>query len=76
MHLADEALETIVTSGYNLAFGARFLKRYIDEHIKVPMSARWKDGNHFDVTVRDGHLIVEPAPAGLPSSDDALALGA
>jgi ATP-dependent Clp protease ATP-binding subunit ClpA len=76
MHVSDAALEAIVTHGYSLAFGARFLKRYIDDHVKAPMSARWKDGNHFDVTVRDGLLIVEPAPAGLPSSDDALALGA
>src|SRR5262249_17470091 len=74
MHLSDEALESIVTNGYNLAFGARFLKRYIDDHVKVPMSARWKEGSHFDVLVRDGQLIVEPAPARLPSAQDAFAL--
>ena len=76
MHLSDEALEVIVANGYNMAFGARFLKRYIDDHVKVPMSASWKDGNHFDVTVCDGQLKVEPAPARLPSSHDAFALGA
>jgi ATP-dependent Clp protease ATP-binding subunit ClpA len=31
MHISDDAIEAIVTNGYNLAFGARFLKRYIDE---------------------------------------------
>ena len=32
-----------------MAFGARFLKRFIDEQIKLPISAQWKDGSHFDV---------------------------
>ena len=40
----DEALELIVPKGYSLAFGARFLKRFIDEQIKLPISAQWKDG--------------------------------
>ena len=36
----DEALELIVTQGYSMAFGARFLKRVIDEQIKLPISAQ------------------------------------
>jgi ATP-dependent Clp protease ATP-binding subunit ClpA len=75
MRLSDEALELIVTGGYDLAFGARFLKRFIDEHVKVPMSARWKDGTHFDVVAREGQLVVEPASAPIPASNNALALG-
>ena len=42
------------TKGYSLAFGARFLKRFIDEHIKLPISARWKEGSHFSVRAREG----------------------
>ena len=38
--------------GYSLAFGARFLKRVIDEQIKLPISARWKEGSHFEVSRR------------------------
>src|SRR6185369_2614277 len=49
MKIESEALEVVVQKGYNMAFGARFLKRYIDEHIKLPISARWKEGTHFDV---------------------------
>ena len=41
----------MVAKGYSMAFGARFLKRFIDEHIKLPISAQWKDGSHFDVKV-------------------------
>ena len=54
IHVTDEALELIVTQGYSLAFGARFLKRVIDERIKLPISARWKEGSHFEVMRRRG----------------------
>ena len=43
-----------MVQGYSIAFGARFLKRFIDEQIKLPISAQWKAGTHFDVTVKDG----------------------
>jgi ATP-dependent Clp protease ATP-binding subunit ClpA len=74
IRVTEEALEVIVTQGYSLAFGARFLKRVIDERVKLPLSEQWKDGAHFDVRVRDGELVVEPA-AQLLSADDALAYG-
>src|SRR5579864_6768373 len=49
-----EALELIVTQGYSLAYGARFLKRVIDERIKLPISTRWREGSHFHVRVVNG----------------------
>jgi ATP-dependent Clp protease ATP-binding subunit ClpA len=67
----DEALELVVTSGYNIAFGARFLKRFIDEHIKLPISSKWKSGSHFDVLVKDGAIVVE---AGITKASAAGAL--
>ncbi|HXD73130.1 MAG TPA: AAA family ATPase, partial [Vicinamibacterales bacterium] len=60
--ITDEALEKVVTLGYSLAYGARFLKRMIDEHIKLPISARWKEASSFDVVVREGQLSVDAAP--------------
>jgi ATP-dependent Clp protease ATP-binding subunit ClpA len=66
--VADEALEAIVTRGYSMAFGARFLKRFIDEQVKLPISARWRDGVHFDVKVADGQIVVVPSVAAAPSS--------
>jgi ATP-dependent Clp protease ATP-binding subunit ClpA len=59
--VGNDALEEIVTKGYSMAFGARFLKRFIDEHVKLPISARWKEGSHFDVRIRSGAIAVEPA---------------
>jgi ATP-dependent Clp protease ATP-binding subunit ClpA len=68
----DDALELVVVNGYSMAFGARFLKRFIDEHIKLPISTQWKDGSHFDVKAKDGQLVVEP---GLTKVSSAVAYG-
>jgi ATP-dependent Clp protease ATP-binding subunit ClpA len=73
--IQDEALEKIVAQGYSMAFGARFLKRVIDEKIKMPVSERWHQGSHFDVLVKDGEVHVEPAPGKAPAPDQALAYG-
>src|SRR6202163_2052310 len=69
------ALELMVKQGYSLAFGARFLKRMIDERIKLPISARWREGSHFSVKAVDGELTVEVSPAGLVAADEGLAYG-
>ena len=71
----EDALELIVTNGYSIGFGARFLKRYIDEHVKLPISARWKDGSHFAVKAHGGELTVEPSISKIGSADQALAYG-
>ena len=75
IHVEDAALELIVTRGYSLAFGARFLKRFIDEQVKLPISERWKEGSHFDVRACEGEIQVEAAPAKIVSADEALAYG-
>src|SRR5204863_9953286 len=59
LQVEDEALEKLVTVGYSLQYGARFLKRVIDEQIKLPISERWKEASNFDVVVREGRLAVE-----------------
>src|SRR5436853_1598187 len=41
MKITDKAMELLVAKGYNLAFGARFLKRVIDDRVKLPISERW-----------------------------------
>jgi ATP-dependent Clp protease ATP-binding subunit ClpA len=78
LRISDEAIEHIVTLGYSLAFGARFLKRTIDEHIKLPISLKWKEGTQFDVSVVDGSLAVSAVPGPttiVRSADTALAYG-
>jgi ATP-dependent Clp protease ATP-binding subunit ClpA len=75
IQIDDEALELIVRDGYNLAFGARFLKRMIDEKIKLPISARWHDGSHFRIKAIEGEVVMEIAPAVLVNAHEALEYG-
>src|SRR5689334_4169299 len=56
IRVTAEALEVIVKQGYSLPFGARFLKRVIDEKVKLPLSERWHQGTHFEVSLKDGEL--------------------
>jgi ATP-dependent Clp protease ATP-binding subunit ClpA len=75
IRVEPDALELIVKQGYNLAFGARFLKRVMDERVKLPISARWREGSHFAVKAVDGEIIVEVSPAGVVAVGEALAYG-
>jgi ATP-dependent Clp protease ATP-binding subunit ClpA len=59
IQIDDEALEMIVSEGYSLAFGARFLKRVIDERIKLPITMHWNNGSHFRVRVAQQAIQVE-----------------
>ena len=53
------ALEKLVEEGHSLAYGARFLKRVIDDKIKLPISQQWKNGRDFIVRVKDDAVVVE-----------------
>jgi ATP-dependent Clp protease ATP-binding subunit ClpA len=75
IEIEDAALELVVSRGYSMAFGARFLKRFIDEQIKLPISTRWNEGTHFTVTAKGEEISVEPAVAKMPSAHGALAFG-
>jgi len=71
-----DALEKLVTDGYSLAYGARFLKRVIDDRIKLPLSQMWKEANTFRVALHDDKIEVETVgPRLIASSDpDAIAV--
>ena len=66
----EEALEAIVKEGHSLAFGARFLKRVIDDKIKLPISQRWKEASQFRATVADDQLVIEVVGPRLVASAD------
>jgi ATP-dependent Clp protease ATP-binding subunit ClpA len=58
------ALEQIVTEGYSLAYGARFLKRVIESTIKLPISQRWTEGKSFTADVdAEGHVAIQVSDA-------------
>ena len=68
--IEPDALEKLVTDGYSLAYGARFLKRVIDDRIKLPLSQRWKEANSFRFTVADDQITLETVGPRLVASSD------
>jgi ATP-dependent Clp protease ATP-binding subunit ClpA len=59
VEITKEAEEKLVEKGFSQAYGARFLKRTIDELVKLPLTHSWNDGDRFLVRVRDGNVVVE-----------------
>jgi ATP-dependent Clp protease ATP-binding subunit ClpA len=68
--IEPEALEKLVQEGYSLAYGARFLKRVIDDRIKLPISQRWKETRDFQATVQDDQIVIEALGPRLVASND------
>jgi len=68
IEIDDNAVELIVAQGYSVSFGARFLKRVIDDRIKLPVTMRWDDGSHFRVRVAKEAIVVEAASARLAAA--------
>jgi ATP-dependent Clp protease ATP-binding subunit ClpA len=54
-------VDALVTEGHSMANGARFLKRVIDDRIKLPLSQKWKEASSFRARVQDGAIVVEAA---------------
>ena len=63
LRVEDEALDLLASQGYSLAYGARFLKRVIDERVKLPISARWRESSQFRVRVKNGEVTVDVTSA-------------
>ncbi len=68
-----DALDRLVSEGHSPAYGARFLKRVIDERVKLPISARWQEGTHYQIAVQDGRVIVEASSPSVMGGEQAVA---
>jgi ATP-dependent Clp protease ATP-binding subunit ClpA len=60
--ISERALDSLTEKGYSPAYGARFLKRHIDEKVKLPITAMWKTATQFFVDY-DGTEITIRADA-------------
>jgi ATP-dependent Clp protease ATP-binding subunit ClpC len=58
LEVSSEALERLVDEGYSLAYGARFLKRLIEERVKLPISQQWHEGPVYNVVLGESHVVV------------------
>ncbi|MDA0990035.1 MAG: ATP-dependent chaperone ClpB [Verrucomicrobia bacterium] len=62
LNLVNGAAEHIAKAGYDPVYGARPLKRYIQQHIETPVARKiiageLGDGSQVKVSVRDGDLV-------------------
>ncbi len=60
LSITEEALESLVDKGFSAKFGARFLKRTIDDILKVPLTIKWREGDHFVADLSGDEVKVFP----------------
>ncbi len=57
--VTEQAINFVTEKGYSMQYGARFLKRYIDEYVKLPITTMWKTSSKFLVDVEDGAIVTK-----------------
>ena len=60
VEITDSALDLLTEKGFSPAYGARFLKRHIDQKVKLPITNEWKVATKFIVDVAEGEITVKP----------------
>jgi ATP-dependent Clp protease ATP-binding subunit ClpC len=61
LELSESAIDYLVEKGFSPAYGARFLKRTIDELVKLPVTTQWKDANNFYVDAENDAIKINPS---------------
>lgn len=59
VEITDSAVDLLTEKGFSPAYGARFLKRHIDQKVKLPITNEWKASRKFTVDAKDGEITVE-----------------
>ncbi len=63
VEITEAAVDLLTEKGFSPAYGARFLKRHIDQKVKLPITNLWKGGVRFMVDVNEGEVVVSPNDA-------------
>jgi len=58
LEFSESVAEYLALEGFSLKYGARFLKRRIDELVKIPLTLRWKEKDTFTLLIDKGKLVV------------------
>src|SRR6266404_3180551 len=66
VEVSEAAVNLLTEKGFSTAYGARFLKRHIDEKVKLPITGMWKESSSFRVDVEDGETVVKPSDGSNP----------
>ncbi len=59
VEITDAALDLLTEKGFSPTYGARFLKRHIDQKVKLPITNEWKVAMKFNVDAEDGEITVK-----------------
>jgi ATP-dependent Clp protease ATP-binding subunit ClpA len=57
--VTEAATDLLTEKGFSPAYGARFLKRHIDERVKLPITTMWKGATRFRVDAEDGEVTIK-----------------
>jgi ATP-dependent Clp protease ATP-binding subunit ClpA len=63
VEVTESALNLLTEKGFSPTYGARFLKRHIDEKVKLPITNAWKTSSRFQVDTEDDEIIVKAIDA-------------
>src|SRR5687768_6023866 len=63
VEITDGAIDLLTEKGFSPAYGARFLKRHIDQQVKLPITNQWKSAMRFVIDAEDGAITVKPNDA-------------
>jgi ATP-dependent Clp protease ATP-binding subunit ClpA len=63
IEITDAAVDLLTEKGFSPAYGARFLKRHIDQKVKLPITNQWKLAMRFVVDAENGEIAVKQADA-------------
>ncbi len=59
VEVTEAALDLLTEKGFSPTYGARFLKRHIDQKVKLPITNDWKAAMKFTVDALDGEISVK-----------------
>lgn len=57
--VTERAVDRLTEKGFSTKYGARFLKRHIDEVVKLPITTMWKGATRFLVDTEDGDVVIK-----------------
>ena len=60
VEVTEAAIDLLTEKGYSPAYGARFLKRHIDQKVKLPITNQWKASRKFIVDAEEKEIVVKP----------------
>ncbi len=56
--VTEEAIREVAREGFSIKYGARYLKRKIDEVIKLPVTLKWNERDYFYIDVNEEGKVV------------------